>query len=273
MPFWQNFVPNCPVDNKLTLIQVLVWSQTTLKQWWLSSCHLGLFSIFLLTQLSLLMSENGAHSEQAHQDHFLSTVLGVCSWSQSSLTHDGLSCSEIGLKTNGRSLVLQKNNYSLYDISKRTYFGSNRNWVPVHCRNLMWHDKRDDTNASPMTSDTSRYLMTETSQLNRHDRGSTENNFGGDCVSLFKQSISVLSFHSVCLFKYYYLLLCKYEGSFLLPWSLLAICSFQAHVCGTLCKTENGWAHCELSASKEWANTEQAQPEQGHRKRAQALMG
>ena len=46
--------------------------------------------------------------------------------------------------------------------------GSNRNrnwsqecllwniWVPVHCRNLVWHNKRNDTNASPMTTDTSR---------------------------------------------------------------------------------------------------------------------
>ena len=40
------------------------------------------------------------------------------------------------------------------------------------------YDKRDDTNASPMTTDTSRSLMTETAQLNRHIRCSTKNNFG-----------------------------------------------------------------------------------------------
>ena len=51
-------------------------------------------------------------------------------------------------------------------------------WVPVHCRNLVWHNKHDDTNASPMTTDTSRSLMTETSQLNRHIRGSAKNTFG-----------------------------------------------------------------------------------------------
>ena len=116
-----------------------------------------------LAQLNLVMSENGA------------TVRRVCSWSQSSLTHDGLSCSEICLKTNDRRLILQKNNYNLYDISKRTYFGRIdiklkpwlvsrcflwNIWVPVHCRNLMWHD----TNASPMTTNTSRSLMTEVSQ-------------------------------------------------------------------------------------------------------------
>ena len=53
---------------------------------------------------------------------FLSTVLGVCSWPQSSLTHNGLRCSEFGLKANGRCLILQENNYNLYNISKRTCF-------------------------------------------------------------------------------------------------------------------------------------------------------
>ena len=56
-------------------------------------------------------------------DFFLSAILGVCSWSESSLTYDGLSCSEIGLKTNDQWLILQKNNYSLHDISIHTYFG------------------------------------------------------------------------------------------------------------------------------------------------------
>ena len=51
-------------------------------------------------------------------------------------------------------------------------------WVPVHCRNLGWHDKRDDTNASSMTTGTLRSLMTEMSQLNRHIRCSTKNSFG-----------------------------------------------------------------------------------------------
>ena len=48
----------------------------------------------------------------------------------------------------------------------------------MQCRNLVWHDKRDDTNASPMTTGTSRSLMTKTSQLNRHIRGSIRNIFG-----------------------------------------------------------------------------------------------
>ena len=39
-------------------------------------------------------------------------------------------------------------------------------------------------------------------------------------------------------------------------------------VYGTLCKTENCWARSELGSSKERENTEQAQPEQGHRKGA-----
>ena len=49
-------------------------------------------------------------TQQAQLDYFLSTVLGVWPWSQSLLTHDGLSCSEIGLKTNDRRIILQKNN-------------------------------------------------------------------------------------------------------------------------------------------------------------------
>ena len=48
----------------------------------------------------------------------------------------------------------------------------------MHCRNLVWHNKHDDTNASPMTTDTSRSLMTEMSQLNWRIRGSTKNNLG-----------------------------------------------------------------------------------------------
>ena len=48
----------------------------------------------------------------------------------------------------------------------------------------------------------------------------------------------------------------------------LGACSQFAQSKLTSNKTENGWARCELSASKEWATTEQAQPEQGHRKRA-----
>ena len=51
-------------------------------------------------------------------------------------------------------------------------------WVPVYCRNLAWHDRRDDTNASPMTTDISRSSSMETSQINRHIRCSTKNNFG-----------------------------------------------------------------------------------------------
>ena len=50
----------------------------------------------------------------------------------------------------------------------------------------------------------------------------------------------------------------KARSGFLLPWSLLAIGSAQARVYGALCKTEHGGASCELSSTKERANTEQA---------------
>ena len=51
----------------------------------------------------------------------------------------------------------------------------------------------------------------------------------------------------------------------------IGACSQFAQSKLTSSKTENRWARCELSASKEWANTEQAQPQQGHRKRAQVF--
>ena len=74
------------------------------------------------------------------------------------------------------------------------------------------------------------------------------------------------------LLKCYKLLLSKHEGSFSLPWSLLAICSVQAHVFGMVCKTESRRACCELGAGKEWANTKQAQSEQGHENRPRILL-
>ena len=43
---------------------------------------------------------------------------------------------------------------------------------------IQWNIIRDETKASPMKTDASRSSVTETSQLNRHIRGSTENNFG-----------------------------------------------------------------------------------------------
>ena len=89
--------------------------------------------------------------------------------------------------------------------------------------------------------------MTETSQLNPDFRGSTKNNFGV-IVFLYLNNQYPISFHLVWLLKCYKLLLSKHKGSFLLIWSLLAICSVQAHIYGTLCKTENE------------QNTEQAQP-------------
>ena len=57
-----------------------------------------------LAQVRLLMSKHETYSEQAQLHNFLSTVLQVCSWFQSSLTNNGLSPVEIGLKTNGQCL-------------------------------------------------------------------------------------------------------------------------------------------------------------------------
>ena len=55
--------------------------------------------MFYVLALSLLnWACSWAKTELTQLDHFLSTVLGVCLWSLSSLTHDSLSCSEIGLK-------------------------------------------------------------------------------------------------------------------------------------------------------------------------------
>ena len=48
----------------------------------------------------------------------------------------------------------------------------------MHCRYLVWHDERYNANASPMTTDISRSLMTETPKLNWWIRCLTKNNLG-----------------------------------------------------------------------------------------------
>ena len=66
--------------------------------------------------------------------------------------------------------------------------------MSVHCGNLAWHDKRDDINASPMTT---RYFTSFGDgdvAMNWHIRGSTKNIFG---LIVFHCSNSYYSFRTI----------------------------------------------------------------------------
>ena len=122
----------------------------------------------------------------------------------------------------------------------------------VHCRSLVWHEKCD---ASSMTTDTSQSLMTETSQLNWHIRGSITLEW----LHFIIQTITIhclISFHMITAEQTWRQLFVVMK----LARNLLSPSSRLRH---TL--QDRKWVSSLWARSKQ---IEQAQSEQGHRKRA-----